>query len=240
MGHDTKSPCKSYQLFEGTCCPYLQGFKVHDPLTQHHIPKPPESFIKWLWKPQNSQQNIYTWVCMGEAEFYVWVCTHFLYSFDIKSSKVHHQWRRTLSLRENLLWFSYTENRAICTKICPPPLITFPEMLRNRFKIFLTLFKQYTVRLKKGGGVQDSSSKQSPWDYYTLITPLISLVKHYWHSPKLPSETVMSFLCTNILDGTKVPPSQLQVWKEDKITQSQIWCGGDLSNSFLQTQSSDN
>jgi len=52
-------------------------------------------------------------------------------------------------------------------------------MLRNRFKIFLTLFKQYTVRLKKGGGVQDSSSKQSPWDYYTLITPLISLVKHY-------------------------------------------------------------
>lgn len=39
-GHDTASPCKSYQLFKGTCCPYLQGFKVHDPLTQHHTPKP--------------------------------------------------------------------------------------------------------------------------------------------------------------------------------------------------------
>jgi len=55
MGHCNASPCKSYQLFEGTWCPYLQGFKVHDPLTQHHIPKPPESSIKRFWKPQNSQ-----------------------------------------------------------------------------------------------------------------------------------------------------------------------------------------
>lgn len=82
-GRGTASPCELYQLFEGTCCPYRQGFKVHDLLTQHHIPKLLKSLIKWLWKPPNSQQNIYTWICMGEAEFYVRVCIHFLYSFDI-------------------------------------------------------------------------------------------------------------------------------------------------------------
>lgn len=102
-GRGTASPCELYQLFEGTCCPYRQGFKVHDLLTQHHIPKLLKSLIKWLWKPPNSQQNIYTWICMGEAEFYVRVCIHFLYSFDIKSSKVHHQWCKTSPLRETIL-----------------------------------------------------------------------------------------------------------------------------------------
>jgi hypothetical protein len=98
MGHDTASPRKLYQLFKGTCCPYLQGFKVHNPLTQHHIPKPPAFLIKWLWKPlkltiKHLHMDMYGWgwiLCLSMNTFPL--------QFRHTVFKVHHQWCRTSSV----------------------------------------------------------------------------------------------------------------------------------------------
>jgi hypothetical protein len=109
MGHDNASLCKSYQLYELTCCLHLQGFKVHDTLTQHHIPKTPQN--PWSNDRENPKTNNKTF-----THWHLWVKPNFILEnayisstvFGIKSPKVHHQWCRTSSQREKsfiiLLW----------------------------------------------------------------------------------------------------------------------------------------
>jgi len=97
-------------------------------------------------------------------------------------------------------------------------------MLRNSFKIFLTLLKQYTVCLTDGG---DSGQffetipmglLQTYYNSHFTGDALLTFAQNY-----LLRQLYLSFLCTYILDSMKVSPSQLQVWKEDNVTQSQIW-----------------
>jgi len=86
--------------------------------------------------------------------------------------------------------------------------------------------KQYTVHLKGGGSGQffETISMGLLHTYYTSHFTGEALLT--FAQSCLLGQSCLSFLCTYILDGMEVFPSQLQVWKDSKVTQSQIWWVG--------------